>query len=453
MNKNNLQDWLAEQDFTSGPDSAVGPPTSQPDFADTMIQKGQDPIDPNAPVEDPALAASMGMEDEKSKPEDEDSAPEEKDNIEDEIEEPEFPDFPEEEKDLEDDFDSWKENYFRESVSGNAAKLLDLLYPMRSKEEELEPYQRKFVEDNINIQLIRLNANVEKASKAIRKSIKQQLDKNNPSTSLVTHINMVLDSMPDVSNIFIKMTGYSGYKGELHRKFIGALIGGVQVSSSPDKENLILNDKEYSIKISTRLNSEWGDVSLGSWSLREDDPEKYLSEPELARLTEGSPEERDILRKRVIIESISKQFEEQSFIVNVVDEDGTIVYLGCDIANALRGAYSDGKLVVKNDKSLDSEAIIDENGTILAMSDLKINFVKETGEFDAEGQPVTEELSFMQKKNGMLFLTASYSTLNDAAYVMQGTVVKETPYKGNPSDLKDIRGCVYSCHDLLMRQC
>lgn len=446
MNKNNLQDWLAEQDFTSAPDSPVGPPTSQPDFADNMIDKAEDPIDPNAPVEDPALA-NMSSEEPEEKPEDAQDT-----NTEDEIEEPEFPDFPEEESSMEDDFESWKKNYFVESVNANSSKLLDLLYPMRNR-DDLEPYQRKFVEDNINIQLIRLNANVEKASKAIRKSIKQQLDKNNPATSVVTHINTVLDSMPDVSNIFIKMTGYSGYKGELHRKFIGALTGAVQVSSSPDKENLILNDKEYSIKMSTRLNSEWGDVSLGSWSLREDDPEKYLSEPELARLTEGSPEERDILRKRVIIESISKQFEEQSFIVNVVDEDGTIVYLGCDLANALRGAYSDGKLIVRNDKSLDSEAIIDENGTILAMSDLKINFVKETGEFDSEGQPVTEELNFMQKKNGMLFLTASYSTINEAAYVMQGTVVKETPYKGNPSDLKDIRGCVYSCHDLLMRQC
>lgn len=446
MNKNNLQDWLAEQDFTSAPDSPVGPPTSQPDFADNMIDKAEDPIDPNAPVEDPALA-NMSSEEPEEKPEDAQDT-----NTEDEIEEPEFPDFPEEESSMEDDFESWKKNYFVESVNANSSKLLDLLYPMRNR-DDLEPYQRKFVEDNINIQLIRLNANVEKASKAIRKSIKQQLDKNNPATSVATHINTVLDSMPDVSNIFIKMTGYSGYKGELHRKFIGALTGAVQVSSSPDKENLILNDKEYSIKMSTRLNSEWGDVSLGSWSLREDDPEKYLSEPELARLTEGSPEERDILRKRVIIESISKQFEEQSFIVNVVDEDGTIVYLGCDLANALRGAYSDGKLIVRNDKSLDSEAIIDENGTILAMSDLKINFVKETGEFDSEGQPVTEELNFMQKKNGMLFLTASYSTINEAAYVMQGTVVKETPYKGNPSDLKDIRGCVYSCHDLLMRQC
>lgn len=445
MNKNNLQDWLAEQDFTSAPDSPVGPPTSQPDFADEMVEKEKDAVDPNAPIED-QLAKNLNN-DESDPEEDPESGVE--DN---EIEEPEFPDFPEEEKDLEDDFDSWKKNYFRESVNGTPGKLLDLLYPMRNR-EDLEPYQRKFIEDNINIQLIRINANVEKASKSIRKSIKQQLDKNNPSTSLVTHINTILDASSDVSNIFIKMTGYSGYKGELHRKFIGALLGAVQVSSSPDKENLILNDKEYSIKISTRLNSEWGDVSLGSWSLKEDDPEKYLSEPELARLTEGSPEERDILRKRIIIESISKQFEEQSFIINVIDEDGTIVYLGCDLANALRGAYSDGKLIVKNDKSLDSEAVIDENGTIIAMSDLKINFVKETGEFDSEGQPVLEELSFIQKKKGMLFLTASHSTINDAAYVMQGTVIKETPYKGNPSDLKDIRSCIYSCHDLLMRQC
>jgi len=36
---------------------------------------------------------------------------------------------------------------------------------------------------------------------------------------------------------------------------------------------------------------------------------------------------------------------------------------------------------------------------------------------------------------------------------MQGTDFKETPYQGNPSDLKALKKCVYSAHDMLMRQC
>lgn len=366
-------------------------------------------------------------------------------------EDPEGPDLPEE-KDSNDDFEIWKSNYFKESIKGDANKLIDMLSSMREK-ESLEPYQRKFVEDNFNIQLLRLNSNVSDASKNIRKSIKDQLDKNNPATSVVNHVVNVLNSIPTLSNTFIKMMGYSGAKGELHRKFLAALTGSVQVSSSPDKENIIFNEREYSIKLSTRLNSEWGDIALGSWSLKEDDPERYLSEPELKRMSEGSPEERDVLRRRIVVESIAKQFEEQSFVINVVADDGTIYYLGWDLANALRGAYSEGKIVVKNIKSENSEAMISDDGQIVPMIDLKIMYVSDSSKSGSFNEEEKEELEFMEKRNGVLFLTAGLNTIKEAAETMQGTEFKEIPYAGNPSDLKVIKRCVYSAHDLLMRQC
>jgi hypothetical protein len=259
--------------------------------------------------------------------------------------------------------------------------------------------------------------------------------------------------MPHLNNTFIKMMGYSGNKGELHRKFLAALTGSVQVSSSPDKENIILNEREYSVKIATRLNSEWGDVALGSWSLREDDPERYLSEPELKRLSEGSPDERDVLRRRIIIESIAKQFDEQSFIINVVADDGTIHYLGWDISNALRGAYTEGKVVIKINKSENSEAMINDEGSIIPVTDLKIMFVKQLENMNPDGSPNVEEIEFIEKRNGMLFLTAGLLTIKDASSSFQGTEFKEVPYSGNPSDLKSLRRCVYSAHDMLMRQC
>jgi hypothetical protein len=365
---------------------------------------------------------------------------------------PEAPDMPEEGNEENNDFEVWKSNYFKESIKGDANKMMELISPMRAR-DEMAPYQRKFVEDNWNIQLLRMNSNITDASKQIRKSIREQLDKNNPATSVVNHIVSSLETTPALKDTFIRMMGYSGNKGELHRKFIAALTGSVQVSSSPDKENIIFNEKEYSIKMATRLNSEWGEVSIGSWSLREDDPERYLSEPEVKRLSEGSPQERDVLRRRVVIESIAKHFEEQAFIINVVNEDGTIYYLGWDIANALRGAYAEGKIVVKTMKSENSEAMISDDGQIVPMIDLRIYFVKEGIGQDEEGNPEVEEVEFMQKRNGMLFLTAGLSTIKDAAEAMQGTEFKEITYAGNPSDLKVLKRCVYSVHDLLMRQC
>jgi hypothetical protein len=204
--------------------------------------------------------------------------------------------------------------------------------------------------------------------------------------------------------------------------------------------------------MSTRLNSDWGEVALGSWCLREDDPERYLSEPELKRLSEGSPQERDVLRRRVVIEAMAKQFEETSFIINVVDDSGTIYHLGWDMSNALRGAYTEGKVLVKTVKSENSEAMISDDGQLVPMIDLKIYFTKETGG-QKNGEPELEEVEFMERRNGMLFLTAGLSTIKEAAQSMQGTEFKEVPYPGNPSDLQALKRCVYSAHDLLMRQC
>jgi len=364
---------------------------------------------------------------------------------------PESPEMPEE-RGEELDFEIWKSNYFKESVRGDASRLMEMLSPLRSR-EGLEPYQRRFVDDNWNVQLIRNNANVSDASKQIRKAIREQLDRSNPSTSVVDHVFNTLQAMPVLGETFIRMMGYAGNKGELHRKFLAALTGSVQVSSSPDKENIIFNEKEYSIKISTRLNSEWGEVSLGSWCLREDDPERYLSEPEFRRLSEGSPQERDVLRRRIVIESISKHFDEQAFFVNVVSDDGTIYHLGMDVSNALRGAYADGKVVVRTVRSENSEAMISDDGEIIPMVDLKIYFVKDTEQQDEYGNPKKEEIEFMERRNGMLFMTAGLITVKEASEAMQGMSFRETPYQGNPSDLKALKQCVYSAHDMLMRQC
>lgn len=416
--RHNLQSWLEED---QGLDPQI---TNQAAYQD----------DQNAAADDPGV------------PEDT-AGDSQQDDV---TEDPQSPEMPEEREEV--DFEVWKSNYFKESIKGDSEKLMEMLSLMRDK-DTLEPYQRKFVEDNWNVQLLRGNSNVAAASKQIRKGIRDQLDRNNPATSVVNHLVNTLDSVPQLNETFIRMMGYSGNKGELHRKFLAAVTGSVQVSSSPDKENIIFNEKEYSIKMSTRLNSEWGEVAIGSWSLREDDPERYLSEPELKRLSEGSPQERDVLRRRIVMESIAKHFDEQAFIINVVNEEGTIYHLGWDMSNALRGAYAEGKVVVKSVKSENSEAMISDDGQILPMVDLKIYFVKETEGQDSEGYPEKEEIEFMEKRNGMLFLTAGLITLKEASETMQGTEFKEVPYPGNPSDLKVLKRCVYSAHDMLMRQC
>lgn len=432
-----IQDWLfKEGDIPAG--AQIDPAMGGPPTTDGMTggpQPEQPPTDPN-----------VGNVDTANQP------PEDINN------DPPVPDMPDEKPKVE-DFEVWRKQFEKESIKGDTQKLVDLLGMVRDK-EHLRSYQKKYIEDNWNIQLLRQNANIEKASKDIRRQIKEQLDRNNPATTVVSHITAVLATIPTLNNIFIKLKNYGNLKGDLHRKFIGALTGSLQVGAGSNTEDLMfydngsdVNETGYSIAISTRFNADWGDVMLGYWSMKEDDPDRYLSDPEKKRLEDGSPEEKDVLKRRIILESIAKQYELRAFIINVVGDDGTIATLGWDIAGSLRAAYSEGKLVVKTKMSDDSESMITDDGQIIPFMDLDIFYTKETGQQNDDGSPEVEEIPFIEKRNGILYLNADLKTIQDASTAMQGIVLKETPYNGNPSDLKVLSRCIYSAHDLLLRQC
>ncbi len=442
-NRYALESWLAEQDMPmlgGQPDPAGGqsPMGGAPGMVGPEPQQGMPPGDPS--ITNPPPQEMPGASPEGGPPPD------------DVTQDPTSPDMPEENEDA--DFEQWKKEFFKMAIKGDPQELLDMLNKVREADQgEVQAYQRKFIEDNFQIQTLRLNSNVAKASKEVRSLIKEQLDRNNPASSVVNHLASVLETDPLLNNIFIKLDGYGGLKGDLHRKFLAALMGAVQVSSGADGEDIIFNEKEYSILMSTRFAAKWGKVKLGDWSLREDDPQRYLSEPELKRLEGGSPEEKDVLRRRIVLESIADKFEQRAFLFHVVDDNGTIYSFGWDTAGSLRAAYTEGKLVVRTRHSENSEAMIDDNGELIPLIDLNIYYVKETGQQDEEGMPAVEEIEFMQRRNGMLFLTATLQTIKEASSALQGAVFKETPYSGNPSDLKTLRRCVYSTHDLLLKQC
>ena len=353
---------------------------------------------------------------------------------------PQSPDMPEDEEDM--DFEQWKDAYYKESVRGDVSKLMDLIQQVRNT--DLDAYPHKFVEDNLQILFLRQYSNIDKASKEIRKLIKTELDQNNPSTSLVNHMFNTLKQTPELNNIFIKLKGLLGTKSDLHRKYIASLLGAVQVGSGANNEDIIYNERDYSIRISTRFNDKWGRVDLGKWALKEDDAKRYLTEPEQKRLEQGSPEEKDVLRRRIVIESIAEQFKQRAFIVNVTHKNGTVYTLGWDLAGSLRAAYGQGKLIVRTTQSENSDAMITDDGEIIPFIDLKVKFVKETGELDEEGKPAKEEYDFLEKIDGVLFLTSRLQILKEAASSFTGIVLKETPYVGNPSDIKTIMRCVPS---------
>jgi len=430
MANRNLEDWLVEFD--------IPPAGGQPD----MGAGGAPMSQPGGPG-DP-----MGTGDQAAMPPDHMSVDQQQ-GLDDISDDPQYPDMPEENE--EDDFEIWKVKYIQESIKGDPQKLEAMIKEVRDR--DLDPNPRKFVEDNLQINFLRKNANVFQASNEIRKLIKKDLDRTNPATSVLSHIVQVLEQNPLMNDVFIKISGLGGGKMDQHRKFVGALTGSVQVGSGGVNEDLVFEETDYSIRISTRFLSKWGDVNLGRWFLKEDDPERYLKEAELERLENGSPEEKDVLRRRVVIESIAEHFRERAFIIDVVGSDGSVQHLGWDLGTSLKSAYLDGKLVVRSKNPDAKEAFIDEQGAIVPIPNMSIYYVKETGDIDSHEGPSTEELEFIDHRDGVLYLSAQLSLIKEASMSLQGMIVQEAPYNGNPTDLLRIKRCVPSSPEIIMKNC
>lgn len=429
-----LEAWLTEQGEAPAPG---GPPAPQP---------GEQP--------DPGMAgptAGMPAPGQDQAPGGDGQGQEEPPQEDDITQDPEHPDMGDDVNDESDDFQTWKKSYFEESIKGNANVLIDLLNQVRDR--DLKPDDRRFVENNLQIQFLRLLSNVQAASKEIRRDVNDQLDKNNPATSLVQFVSNALEKQTLLTENFIKINGYGGMKGDIHRKYLAALMGAVQVGSGANQEDLVLEDNDYAVKISTRMNSTFGMIDVGRWALHEGDTQRYLEEAEQKKLQQGSPEEREVLRRRVIMESIANHFKERAFLITVLGEDGTIYNIGWDLETCIRAAYLEGKLVVRTKLSKESEAMIDSKGTIVPFMDIDIKYAKDTGELDEDGQPQKREVPFMQRENGMLYLVCGLDVLKDSTQNLQGLVVKPIPYTGNPSDILRISRCTYNVSELLSRTC
>lgn len=431
-----INDWLIkEEDVLASPVDplAGGPPSdAQPPGMPGAGAAGPQSEMPNAPnpMEEPVQPGATGPTDQMA--------------------DPIVPDMPDDQqKDV--NFESWKGKFFKDSVKGDVNQLIDSIMAVRNK--ELDTYPRKFVEDNLQILFLRQNANIAKASQDIRKMIRDRLDHNNPSVSLIQDIVQVLQPMPELSNVFIKMLGLYSNKADMHRKYLASLLGAVQVGSGGQNEDIIMNQREYSIRMSTRINAKFGMIDLGKWCMDAKDPEKFLSESEISRLEDGSPQEKELLRKRVMLESIAENFMMRSFLINVVDQNGTIHFVGADFANALRDAYTDGKIVVKNIVNDFSETMYDSEGNMVNLPDVKIMFNSNTGKIDEEGDPIVVENEFISRRNGILFLTASLDILREASSSFQGLIIKEIPYVGNPSEIQSLNRCVPSAPEILLRAC
>jgi len=59
----------------------------------------------------------------------------------------------------------------------------------------------------------------------------------------------------------------------------------------------------------------------------------------------------------------------------------------------------------------------------------------------------------MEQREGILYLTADDTTLQELAGSMPGMWYNSAPYQGNPSDIVNIMRCAPSSVEMLMRRC
>lgn len=396
-----------------------------------------------APTSDPTTGAAV-----------QEPPPEQSVAQEPEIQEPVAPEMPEEPEEPK-DFEIWRQEFFKLAVKGNPQEMMKSIKEVKDL-SGLDSPKRKFVEDNYEILILRQNPNVDQASGQIRKLIKSNLDRNNPGVSVMQHITSAIEEAdaPILKDVFIKLAGLYGLKSDLYRKYIASLLGALQIGGGGDSEDIAYSDKDYSIRMYTRFFTEFGKMNLGKWGLQKDDPDRYLKEAELERLSDGSPEEKQVLRRRVVIESIAEKFRNRSFLINVVNpENGTIYFIGWDMSDSLLGAYSDGKIVVRSKESSgDNEVLIDNDGNIVSILDLNIYYLKETTELDENGYTKKKEIPFIEKTSSMLYLNAPLEIIRDVSTSFSGFFFKEVPYAGNPSDIVKIMSQVPNLEEILMRR-
>lgn len=362
---------------------------------------------------------------------------------------PQSPDVPEAQEPM--DFQSWKIEFFDLAIRGDANQLIDALNEVR--DTDLAAPDRKFVEDNMQVMFLRQDANIDKASKEVRKLIKQELDRANPANTVMQHITNTLEAYPSLNEVFVKLCGLYALKGDMHRKFMAALTGAIQVGGAGDKEDLIYPEKDYTINFSTRFYTDYGNVAVGDWSPQEDDARKYLSEPEAERLEEGSPEERQVLRNRVVLESIAERFRNRAFLIHIMNPaDGTLHAIGWDVAECLRQGYQEGKFVVRPKKGVAKNAMFTLDGALVPLNELSIFYVRQT-ENDIQGTITKREVPFMERRDGKLYLIADVDTVQEVTSAVPGFYFKDMPYQGNPSDIPTMMRCVPSAVEMLLRRC
>ncbi len=269
-----------------------------------------------------------------------------------------------------------------------------------------------------------------------------------------------LERFEAVKEALIKLPAFYAMKADLFRKIICSLTNGVQIGSGGQLEDIFIPVAEngIGIKLSTRCYTDFGNIEIGKWMVQFNDPEKYLAEEELEKLNNtGSPEEKEVLRKRVVVESIAHKFKDKIYIVLIVNPNvGTRREIAFNFSELIRDGWKNGYISVEFKASVNKgDAGIQIDGELVDLQDIVLDFVRENpDELDEEGLPVKEHIEFINHKHGKLYISITNEDFSDfASNAQSGLFTNEKNFDQGPDQLLTIQRCIPDIKEILLKKC
>lgn len=279
------------------------------------------------------------------------------------------------------------------------------------------------------------------------------------AVDLYAIISEEIERFETITNSIIKLPNFYSLKNEMFRKIICALCNGVQISSGGTLEDIFIPifKNGSGLKVCTRSATSFGNIEIGKWNPQFNDPELFLSKPELNKLQTGSPEEKDVLRKRIIIESISNKFNDRLYIIVIVNQNNGIrKEIGINFDSLLKSGWQNGILSPEFHAGVgQGDAALTVNGEFIDLQIIGINYIKtNSDELDEEGLPVKEKIEFAIQKDGRLYITIKEEDFNSFVQdISDGVFYSEKPFDKDQKQLKDIMLCTPDIKEILLKKC
>lgn len=230
------------------------------------------------------------------------------------------------------------------------------------EQANLRPYQRAFIETNIQALSLLSDKTIAEVQKKVAKAATAQ--------EKVQQIEAFIDASPDLMDAIVRLTMLGPDRSNVFRQFLAAICGGAVVPG-PSGGEVVFIPKGQKDKVVLRPSAHitWGMLDLGPVVMDTRSIEEYLDEGEQARLKDGAPEERKVLRNRLFISACADQLAGAVYYILVIDPATGTWETVTFTSDTFKDAYESGDLTAIESQPIPTGSLcIDADGRFVAMA-------------------------------------------------------------------------------------